>query len=34
MGKAVKNIIHASATIEEAKKEISFFFYPWEIYKP
>jgi len=34
MGKAVKNIIHSSATIEEARKEISFFFMPWEIYKP
>lgn len=34
MGRAVKNIIHASATTEEAKKEISFFFMPWEVYKP
>ncbi len=32
-GKAVKNIIHSSATIKEAKKEISFFFMPWEIHK-
>jgi len=31
-GKAVKNIIHSSATIKEAKKEISFFFMPWEIH--
>jgi uncharacterized protein (TIGR00661 family) len=31
-GRAVKNIIHSSTTIEEAKKEISFFFWPWEIH--
>jgi len=30
-GRAVKNIIHSSATISDAKKEISFFFLPWEI---
>lgn len=30
-GKAVKNIIHASANTNEAKKEVDFFFYPWEI---
>jgi len=34
MGRAVKNIIHSSATIEEAKKEINFFFWPWEINQP
>jgi len=34
LGKAVKNIIHSSGTNEEAKKEISFFFMPWEIHKP
>lgn len=30
-GKAVKNIIHSSATLSEAKNEISRFFMPWEI---
>jgi uncharacterized protein (TIGR00661 family) len=30
-GKAVRNIIHSSGTIEEAKKEIEMFFYSWEI---
>jgi nucleoside-diphosphate kinase len=30
-GKAVRNIIHASATAREAQLEISFFFLPWEI---
>ena len=33
-GKAVRNIIHSSATTREAKKEIRFFFMPWEIHKP
>ncbi|OGJ20429.1 hypothetical protein A3K73_00255 [Candidatus Pacearchaeota archaeon RBG_13_36_9] len=33
MGRAVKNIIHSSSTTQEAKKEISFFFWPWEINK-
>jgi uncharacterized protein (TIGR00661 family) len=31
-GLAVRNIIHSSSTIQEAKKEISFFFWPWEIH--
>jgi nucleoside-diphosphate kinase len=30
-GRAVKNIIHASASVEDAQKEIRFFFLPWEI---
>jgi uncharacterized protein (TIGR00661 family) len=30
-GKAVKNIIHSSENKIDAKKEISFFFMPWEI---
>jgi len=30
-GRAVKNIIHSSASLEEARQEISFFFLPWEI---
>jgi len=32
-GRAVKNIIHSSATPEEAKREIKAFFFPWEIHK-
>ena len=32
-GKAVKNIIHSSETYKDAKKEIGFFFLPWEIIK-
>ena len=32
-GKAVENIIHSSATIKEAEKEIGFFFNPWEIHQ-
>ena len=32
-GEAVRNIIHSSANDEEAKKEISFFFSPWEMMK-
>ena len=32
-GEAVRNIIHSSANDEEAKKEISFFFSPWEMIK-
>ncbi len=32
-GKAVKNIIHSSSNSKEAKKEIKFFFKPWEIYR-
>jgi len=32
-GEAVRNIIHASATVKEAKREIDFFFRPGEICK-
>jgi nucleoside-diphosphate kinase len=32
-GKAVKNIIHSSETYKDARKEIGFFFLPWEIIK-
>ena len=32
-GRAVKNIIHSSATPKEAKREIKLFFYFWEIHK-
>lgn len=30
-GKAVKNIIHSSASPHDARKEIALFFLPWEI---
>lgn len=32
-GLAVKNIIHSSSNEKEAKEEINFFFWPWEINK-
>jgi len=32
-GKAVRNVIHSSASIPEAKREINYFFMPWEIKK-
>ncbi len=32
-GKAVKNIIHASASAADARKEIALFFLPWEVLK-